>query len=183
MLHRIESVWVSWVCDQQCWMDISSPWCSYYTQCKLGTEIPHVHVWHVHYCPRVNSFYAIRKTKLYPSSFMERITKSTVYMDMLQYLLSPPINKDETEEQTTTQQDDRPRFHAKVLEFTDSSLPCQGKQWCSWVRHYISRQNTSGLISRGSLRFFSDIILQATLWPWGKLSLLQKWIPGMSPGR
>ena len=105
-------------------------------------------------CPRVNSFYAIRKTTLYPSSFVERITKSTVYMDMLQHLLSPPIKKDETEERTTTQQDDRPCFHTKVLEFTGSSLPCQAIQWCSWVRHYISRQKTAGLIPRGVIEIF-----------------------------
>jgi len=108
---------------------------------------------------------------LYASSLMERITISTVYVDMLQHLLSPPINKDETEEETTAQQDDRPRFHTKMIKFIGSSSPCQGMQWCSWMRHYISRQKTAALIPRGSMRFFFDIILLATLWPWGQLSL------------
>jgi hypothetical protein len=33
-----------------------------------------------------------------------------------------------------------------------------------------------------SLGFFIDIILQATLWPWGWPGLQQKWEPGMFPG-
>jgi hypothetical protein len=33
-----------------------------------------------------------------------------------------------------------------------------------------------------SLEFFSDIILLVTLWPWGQLSLLHKWVPGVFPG-
>jgi hypothetical protein len=33
-----------------------------------------------------------------------------------------------------------------------------------------------------STEFFIGIILPALLWPWGWLSLWQKWIPGIFPG-
>jgi hypothetical protein len=55
------------------------------------------------------------------------------------------------------------------LHVTRGTTPQAGR---SWVR-----------FPTVSLEFFIDIILPAALWPWGRLSLYRKWVPGIFPGR
>jgi hypothetical protein len=59
------------------------------------------------------------------------------------------------------------------------TAPSWGTQWHSgWgTTLQTGRSRVQFLIV--SLEFIIDIILPAALWPWGQLSLWQKWVPGI----
>jgi hypothetical protein len=51
-----------------------------------------------------------------------------------------------------------------------------------WLRCCDTNRKVAGSIPAGVIGFFIDKILLITLWPWGRLSLYQKWVPGVLPG-
>jgi hypothetical protein len=56
-------------------------------------------------------------------------------------------------------------------------------QWCSWLRHCAKAERTRVWFPIGSIGFFTVLIFPAALWPRGRLSLWQKWIPSIFPGK
>ena len=48
--------------------------------------------------------------------------------------------------------------------------------WCrSWLRHCVTSRKPQVRFPSVSLEYFIDRILPSALWPWGRLSLQQKW--------
>jgi hypothetical protein len=61
-------------------------------------------------------------------------------------------------------------------------VPNWGRRWCSWLRNCATRRKVAGFIPDGAIGIFRWQSFRALLWSWGRLSLEQKRVPGISPG-
>jgi hypothetical protein len=59
---------------------------------------------------------------------------------------------------------------------------CYKEVRIEFCQYYVPYNRSRVRFPTVSLEFFIDVILPAALWPWGWLSLQQKWVPGIFPG-
>ena len=58
----------------------------------------------------------------------------------------------------------------------------EGTAVAQWLRCCFTDRKVAGSIRSVVSGFFIDIILPIALWPWGRISPWQKWVPGAFPG-
>ena len=59
----------------------------------------------------------------------------------------------------------------------------RGTAVAQWLRCCATNRKVAGSIPAGDIGIFHrHKILPITLWPWGQISLQQKWVPGAFPG-
>jgi len=56
-----------------------------------------------------------------------------------------------------------------------------GMLWCSWLRYCATSRRVTESIPDGDNGICHWHLLLAPLWSWGRLSLKQKWVPGIFP--
>jgi hypothetical protein len=70
----------------------------------------------------------------------------------------------------------------RMRHFISSSLACPARPYIFILSHKPQAGRSRVRFPMVSLEFFIDIILPATLWLWGLLSLYHTWVPEIFPG-